>query len=72
MLATKRVESTKGVDVLSGKAIIRKNQITGEMVAGFLNPLTGDFEMDMEIADEKDIDAFVEKYDLSVVMISKM
>ena len=72
MLATKRVESTKGVDVLSGKAIIRQNQITGEMVAGFLDPETGDFETAMEIMDEKDIDTFLETYDLSVVMISKM
>lgn len=52
--------------------MIRKNQSTGEMLAGFLNPITGDFEVAMEINDEQDIDEFIDEYDLSVVMISKM
>ncbi len=52
--------------------MIRKNQSTGEMVAGFLDPLTGSFEVVMDINDERDIDDFLEEYDLSVVMISKM
>ena len=52
--------------------MIRKNQSTGEMVAGFLDPITGAFEVAMEINDERDIDEFLEEYDLSVVMISKM
>lgn len=42
------------------------------MVAGFLDPITGAFEVAMEINDERDIDEFLEEYDLSVVMISKM
>lgn len=52
--------------------MIRKIQATGEMIAGFLNPVTGDFEVAMEINDERDIDEFLDEYDLSVVMISKM
>ncbi len=52
--------------------MIRKNQTTGEMVGGFLDPETGVFEAAMEINDERDIDEFLEEYDLSVVMISKM
>lgn len=72
MLAVKREEVTRGINVLNRKAIIRKNQLTGEMAAGFLDPATGDFETAMEITDEKDIDIFLETYDLSVVMISKM
>lgn len=72
MLAVKREEITRGVKVLNGKAIIRQNQVTGEMAAGFINPETGDFETVMEIMDERDIDTFLETYDLSVVMISKM
>ena len=51
---------------------IRKNQSTGEMVAGFLDPESGVFEVAMEITDERDIDEFLDRYDLSVVMISKM
>ena len=46
--------------------------MTGEMVAGFLDPETGAFDVVMEIEEEKDIDEFLEMYDLSVVMISKM
>lgn len=60
------------IDVANKKPLIRKNQSTGEMVAGFLDPETGVFEVAMEITDERDIDEFLERYDLSVVMISKM
>lgn len=60
------------VDVLNKKPLIRKSQSTGEMVAGFLDPETGVFEVVMEIGDERDIDEFLDRYDLSVVMISKM
>ncbi len=70
MLVAKKEVSK--IDVLNKKPLIRKNQSTGEMVAGFLDPETGVFEVAMEISDERDIDDFLEKYDLSVVMISKM
>lgn len=70
MLVAKKEVSK--IEVLNKKPLIRKNQSTGEMVAGFLDPETGVFEVAMEISDERDIDDFLEKYDLSVVMISKM
>ena len=71
MLVAKR-EVSERIDILNKKPMIRKNQSTGEMVAGFLDPTTGAFEVAMEINDERDIDAFLDEYDLSVVMISKM
>ena len=70
MLVAKK-EVTK-IDVVNKKPLIRKSQMTGEMVAGFLDPETGAFDVVMEIEEEKDIDEFLEMYDLSVVMISKM
>lgn len=70
MLVAKK-EVTK-IDVVNKKPLIRKSQTTGEMVAGFLDPETGAFDVVMEINEEKDIDEFLEMYDLSVVMISKM
>ncbi|MBO5032868.1 MAG: aspartate dehydrogenase [Lachnospiraceae bacterium] len=71
MLAARQVVSER-VNILNKKPMIRKNQSTGEMVAGFLDPESGAFEVAMEISDERDIDEFLEEYDLSVVMISKM
>ncbi len=70
MLVAKK-EAVK-IDVTNKKPLIRKNQSTGEMVAGFLDPESGVFEVAMEITDERDIDEFLDRYDLSVVMISKM
>ena len=66
-----KIEAVK-IDVANTKPLIRKNQSTGEMVAGFLDPESGVFEVAMEITDERDIDEFLDRYDLSVVMISKM
>ena len=70
MLVAKKEVSK--IDVVNKKPLIRKNQTTGEMVAGFLDPETGVFEVAMEISDERDIDDFLDEYDLSVVMISNM
>lgn len=53
------------------KPLIKKNKETGEMVAGFLDPESGVYHTDMEVTSDKDIDTFLEKYDLSVVMVSK-
>ena len=39
------------IDVANKKPLIRKNQSTGEMVAGFLDPESGVFEVAMEITD---------------------
>lgn len=71
MLLAKKAEYEK-IKVLNKKPMIRKNTSTGEMAAGFLDPQTGVFELVMEICDERDIDRFLEEYDLSVVMISKL
>ena len=56
MLVAKK-EAVK-IDVANKKPLIRKNQSTGEMVAGFLDPESGVFEVAMEITDERDIDEF--------------
>ena len=66
MLVAKK-EAVK-IDVANKKPLIRKNQSTGEMVAGFLDPESGVFEVAMEITDERDIDEFLDRYDLSVIM----
>lgn len=71
MLVAKKEVSSR-IEIANKKPIIRKSQDTGEMVAGFLDPETGVFEVAMEICDERDIDEFLDQYDLSVVMISKM
>ncbi|MEE1258392.1 MAG: aspartate dehydrogenase [Lachnospiraceae bacterium] len=62
----------KKIEIANKKPLIRKNHENGEMVAGFLDPETGVFEVAMEVGDERDIDEFLDRYDLSVVMISKM
>lgn len=67
-----RREVSERIEVINKKPMIRKNQSTGEMLAGFLDPMTGAFEVVMEINDEQDIDDFIDEYDLTVVMISKM
>lgn len=56
----------------TSKPLIKKDTATGEMVAGFLDTETGVFTVDMEIKSDSDIDIFMEKYDLPVVIISKM
>lgn len=71
MLLAKK-ETYERINVLSKKPMIRKNTATGEMAAGFLDPQTGVFELALKINDERDIDRFLDDYDLSVVMISKM
>ena len=54
------------------KPLIRKNKNTGEMIAGFLDPVSNVYHEDMEIRNDKDIDTFLDKYDLPVVIISKV
>ena len=46
MLVAKR-EVSERIDILNKKPMIRKIQATGERLAGFLNPGTGDFEVAM-------------------------
>ena len=54
------------------KAIIKSNIITGVKVAGFIDISTGEFEEKMEIHNSRDIDIFMEKYNLSVVEIRRV
>ena len=53
------------------KPIVRKNGVTGEMVAGFLDTTTGVFNAETEIQSDKDMDDFMEKHDITVLLISK-
>ena len=53
------------------KPVIRSSICTGEKVAGFQNVNTGKFEEVMLIRDNKDMDEFPTKYDVSVAEIRK-
>lgn len=53
------------------KPVIRSSICTGEKVAGFQNVNTGKFEEVMLIRDNKDMDEFLTKYDISVAEIRK-
>ena len=53
------------------KPVIRSSICTGEKVAGFQNVNTGKFEETMLIRDNKDMDEFLTKYDVSVAEIRK-
>ena len=60
----------ESIDKRKNKPFIRRNKDTGEMVAGFLNTDTGVFSADTEIKSELDIDNFLDKYGLSVILIT--
>lgn len=51
------------------KPVIRSSICTGEKVAGFRDIRTGKFTEVMLIKDNKDMDLFLEKYDISVAEI---
>lgn len=51
------------------KPVIRSSICTGEKVAGFRDVRTGKFTEVMLIKDNKDMDLFLEKYDISVAEI---
>ena len=51
------------------KPIIRSSICTGEKVAGFKDVRTGKFTEVMLIKNDKDMDLFLEKYDISVAEI---
>lgn len=51
------------------KPVIRSSICTGEKVAGFRDIQTGKFMEIMMIRDSKDVDLFLEKYDISVAEI---
>jgi len=51
------------------KPVIKSSICTGEKVAGFKDIQTGKFTEIMLIQNSKDIDLFLEKYDISVAEI---
>jgi len=51
------------------KPVIRSSICTGEKVAGFRDLHTGKFTEIMMISDNRDMDLFLEKYDISVAEI---
>ena len=53
------------------KPIIRSSICNGERVAGFRDKNTGKFTEIMLIRDNKDMDLFLEDYDISVAEIEK-
>ena len=52
------------------KPVIRSSICTGEKVAGFKDLESGKFTEVMLIRDNKDLDVFLEKYDVSVAEIT--
>ena len=53
------------------KPVIRSSICTGEKVAGFRDVNTGKFTEIMLIRDNKDMEEFLTKYDISVAEIQK-
>lgn len=51
------------------KPVIKSSICTGEKIAGFKDLQTGKFTEVMLIKDSKDMDLFLEKYDISVAEI---
>lgn len=64
---TKKVE----YDRENQKPVIRSSICTGEQVAGFRDVKTGKFTEVMLIRNNKDLDKFLENYDISVAEIVK-
>ncbi len=57
----------KPYDRENKKAVLRCSICTGEQVAGFKDLNTGHFEEIMLIKDSKDLDDFMEMYDVSAI-----
>ena len=58
-------------DKESQKPVIRASICTGEQVAGFKDIHTGTFTEVMLIRNQKDLEEFAKKYDISIKEISK-
>lgn len=58
-------------DAKNQRPIIRVSICTGEQVAGFKDKNTGKFTEIMLIQNSKDMDEFLERYDISADEISK-
>ena len=53
------------------KAVILSDIKKGKKVAGFIDNSTGEFEERMDIYSSRDIDVFMEEYNLSVAEIRR-
>ena len=51
------------------KPVIYRNIISGKQMAGFTEPCTGEFMEVMPIHDSKDMDEFLELYNISIAQI---
>lgn len=52
------------------KPVIRSRAFRDELVAGFVDLQTGEFTEVMRICNSRDMDRFMEKYDISVAEIA--
>lgn len=69
MFKKKTVKAT--YDKENQKPVIRASICNGEQVAGFKDLHTGKFSEIMLIRNSKDMDEFLEKYDISMEEVSK-
>ena len=53
------------------KPVVRSRGRNDTQVAGFVDLLTGEFTEIMQICDSKDMDEFLEKYDITIADIAK-
>lgn len=61
----------EGYDREKKKPVIRSRGRNDEKVAGFVDLQTGEFTEVMRICDSKDMDEFLEKYDISIAEVAK-
>lgn len=64
----KKIEK-ESYDKENQKPVVKSSICTGEKVAGFKDLQTGKFTEVMLIKDSRDMDIFLEKYDISVAEI---
>lgn len=69
MFRKKKVK--EGYDKENQKPVIRASICTGEQVAGFKDVHTGKFTEVMLIRNSRDMDEFLEKYDISAEEVTK-
>lgn len=70
MLFSKKIQK-KSYDKENLKPVIQSSICTGEQVAGFQDIHTGKFTEAMLIRESKDMDVFLETYDISIAQIEK-
>ena len=63
----KKVNPEVSYDSANQRAVVRCSICTGEQVAGFKDMHTGKFTEVMLIRDSKELDAFMEMYELTAV-----